>query len=69
MPGEDVDLAVERQVIGVLGGDDLGQQPRAGPPLLDRLRRAARLVTTCPSQAWQAYVKRTCSVTNSEAGW
>ena len=36
--GEDLALAVEREVIGVLRGDDLGEQPGAGAALLDRRR-------------------------------
>ena len=38
--GEDLGLAIERHMIGVFGGDDLGEQPRAGTALLDRRGRA-----------------------------
>jgi hypothetical protein len=64
---EDVDLAIERQVVGVLGRDDLGEELRAGVPL--SIGCAGRgLVTTDSSKPGQAYLKRTGSVTNSEAG-
>jgi hypothetical protein len=36
---EDVRLPVQWHVIGVLRRDDLGQEPRAGAALVDRLRR------------------------------
>jgi hypothetical protein len=42
MPREDLDLAIERHVVGVLGRDHLGQQPGAGAPLVDRLRGQRR---------------------------
>src|SRR3954453_2637752 len=35
--GEDVFEAVERQVVAILARDRLGQEPRAGQPLVDRL--------------------------------
>jgi len=40
--GEDPLLAVQRQVVGELARDDLGEQPRARQPLLDRLGRLGR---------------------------
>ena len=37
VPPEDRFLTVERQVVGELAGDDVGQEPRPRQPLLDRL--------------------------------
>ena len=42
MAGEDVFEPVEREVVAVLARDRLGQEPRAGQPLVDRLRRLVR---------------------------
>src|SRR3954453_7911583 len=40
--GKDVFEPVERQVVAILARDRLGQEPRAGQPLVDRLRRLVR---------------------------
>ena len=67
VPREDVDLAVQRQVVGVLGGEHLGQQPGAGAALVDGLRRQhARDHVLFAGLA--RVLNRTCSVTNSAAG-
>lgn len=42
--GEDLALPVERQVVGILGDEDMGQQAGAGPALLDRARGQRHLV-------------------------
>lgn len=39
----DLSLAIQRQVVAVLRHEHVGQQPRAGPPALDRQRRQRRL--------------------------
>ena len=38
LAGVDLRLAVERQVIGVLGDQNMGEQPWPGPSALDRAR-------------------------------
>ena len=42
--GEDLALPVERQVVGILADEDMGQEAGAGPTLLDRARGQRHLM-------------------------
>ena len=59
MTGEDVLEPVQRQVIAVLARDRLGQEPRTGQPLIDRLRwlvRDRHMLLTGPTGVAEPHV-------------
>ena len=58
---------MQRQMVGVLAGGDVGQEPGPGRPLL------MMAIGTWPTVTWswhfvQAYLKRTCWLTNKLPG-
>ena len=53
--GEDSALAVQREVVTVFRHEHVGEEPRSGPPALDRARRQLRLMEAIAPSAGQPW--------------
>ena len=53
--GEDSALAVQREVVTVFRHEHVGEEPRSGPPALDRARRQRRLMEALAPSAGQPW--------------
>lgn len=68
MPGEDLFLTMQWQMIAILAYGNMSDEASSGQPLVDGLSRLVGAVTTWLLHWGQAYLQRMCWCTKIEAG-